>query len=95
MANSQAELEHINLQRKKHSTMNHAVSEAMVMLFTQIPSLIEFKAGVVRDDIYRADPNRKDPMTAKKVYRKMSASERLKRFIRRSVNTGRLLARLM
>ena len=69
MNKSQAELEHINLQRKQHGTLNHAVTEEMTMLFTQIPKLIEFKAGVVRDDIYRLDPDRKDAMTARKVYR--------------------------
>lgn len=69
MTNSQAELEHINRQRKQHSTLSYAANEAMTMLFTQIPKLIECKAGVVRDDIYRADPQRKDAMTLVKLSR--------------------------
>ena len=66
---SNSELEYINLQRKQHSTLSYAVTEAMTMLFTQIPKLIECKAGVVRDDIYRLDPQRKDSMTLVKLSR--------------------------
>lgn len=69
MADSQAELEHINLQRKRHSTMNYAVSQEMIALMNGIPELIDMKKGVVLDDIHRFDPDRKDPMTEKKLYR--------------------------
>lgn len=77
MTNSQAELEHINLQRKKHSRLNYTVLKELAIIEHQIPDLIELKSGVVRDDIYRLDPDRKDPQTAKKVYRNIECISKL------------------
>lgn len=77
MSDSQAELEYINLQRKKYSTLNYAITQELAALVHRIPELIELKSGVVRDDIYRGDPDRKDPMTAKKVYRNIECISKL------------------
>lgn len=69
MTDSQAELEHINLQRKKHSTLNYAVTQEMEALITVIPELIDMKKGIVEDDIKRFHTGEIDPVRDVKQYR--------------------------
>ena len=64
---TKAKEEFIQRQRKELISLGKSVHDDLWSLELRIPRLIELMAGVGRDNIYAADPNRRSALTAGKV----------------------------